>query len=128
MIGMNGIAASKKGRCESAKLIALLFPFAFFLFVGGAGYPAPRAQNPPGEEEPPEKLSAYGLFAGNGSTQEPVAGVLPYDLNTPLFSDHAAKYRFIKLPAGTGAKYHETDVFDFPVGTIFSKTFAFLND
>ena len=38
---------------------------------------------------PPEKLSAYGLFAGNGSTQEPAEGVIPYDLNSPLFSDYA---------------------------------------
>jgi uncharacterized repeat protein (TIGR03806 family) len=79
-------------------------------------------------DEPPEKLSAYGLFRGNGSTQEPADGVVPYDLNTPLFSDYTAKYRFVRLPPGASASYHDTDVFDFPVGTIISKTFAYLND
>jgi uncharacterized repeat protein (TIGR03806 family) len=80
------------------------------------------------DEEPPEKLSSYGLFAGSGSSQEPTAGVVPYDLNTPLFSDYAVKYRFVKLPAGTSAKYNDTGVFDFPIGTIIVKTFGYLND
>jgi uncharacterized repeat protein (TIGR03806 family) len=107
------------------KLTALLSPFCFFALALGAGYPAPRLQDPPGDEEPPEKLSAYGLFTGNGSTQEPMPGVVPYDLSTPLFADYALKYRFIRLPPGTSASYHDTDVFNFPVGTIISKTFAF---
>jgi uncharacterized repeat protein (TIGR03806 family) len=77
---------------------------------------------------PPEKLSAYGLFRGNGSTQEPAEGVVPYDLNTPLFSDYATKYRFVRLPPGGGAVYHDSEVFEFPVGTILVKTFAYLHD
>ena len=53
----------------------------------------------------PEKLSEYSLFVGNGATQEPVEGVIPYEINTPLFSDYTAKHRFIKLPTGTSATY-----------------------
>jgi uncharacterized repeat protein (TIGR03806 family) len=79
------------------------------------------------DSEPPAQLSAYRLFRGNGSTQEPAEGVLPYDINTPLFSDYAAKYRFIRLPPGKSARYHDTEVFDFPVGTIIAKTFAYPN-
>src|SRR5262249_15808469 len=78
--------------------------------------------------EPPEKLSAYGLFRGDGSTQEPAEGVVPYDLNTPLFSDYATKYRFVRLPPGTSAVYHDTDVFDFPPGPVIVNAFAYLND
>jgi uncharacterized repeat protein (TIGR03806 family) len=78
--------------------------------------------------EPPEKLSAYALFRGDGSTQDPADGVVPYDINTPLFSDYAIKYRFVRLPPGTSSEYHETDVFEFPVGTIIAKTFAYLAD
>jgi uncharacterized repeat protein (TIGR03806 family) len=77
------------------------------------------------EQEPPEKLSEYGLFVGNGSTQEPVEGVIPYDLNTPLFSDYTDKFRFVKLPAGKSARYRADEAFDFPVGTIIAKTFAY---
>ena len=45
-------------------------------------------------QAPPEKLSQYGLFVGNGVSQEPAEGVIPYDLNSALFSDYALKYRF----------------------------------
>ncbi len=80
------------------------------------------------EWEPPEHLSAFGLFQGNGSTQQPAGGVVPYDINTPLFSDYAVKHRFVKLPPGASAKYHETDVFELPVDTILVKTFAYPHD
>lgn len=74
----------------------------------------------------PEKLSAWKLFASdNGKQLTPNKGVIPYDLNTPLFSDYANKYRFIWMPAGSSAKYKADDVFDFPEGTVISKSFAF---
>lgn len=74
---------------------------------------------------PPEKLSAYGLFRGNGSTQEPVEGVIPYDLNSALFSDYTEKFRFVKVPPGRLIEYKPDQVFEFPVGTIIAKTFAY---
>jgi uncharacterized repeat protein (TIGR03806 family) len=77
---------------------------------------------------PFQKLSEYALFRGDGSTQEPLEGVIPYDLNTPLFSDYADKYRFVKLPAGTHAAYSRDDVFELPVGTLIAKTFAYQAD
>jgi uncharacterized repeat protein (TIGR03806 family) len=86
---------------------------------------AVRKAAPPPEEEPPQKLSEYGLFLGNGSTQEPAEGVLPYDVNSPLFSDYATKYRFMRLPPGTSAVYEDAEVFDLPPGTILIKTFAY---
>ncbi len=73
----------------------------------------------------PKKLSDYGLFQGNGATQEPLPGVLPYDLNTPLFSDYTSKYRFIRIPADTQIEYREEGVFSFPVGTVIAKTFSY---
>jgi parallel beta-helix repeat protein len=76
----------------------------------------------------PRKLSEYGFFEGNGSTQKPVAGVVPYDLNTPLFSDYTSKYRFVRVPAGTKVTYKEDDAFDFPVGTQIVKTFSMPHD
>ena len=52
-------------------------------------------------------------------------GVVPYDLNTPLFSDYAHKLRTIWMPAGKSARYDAQAAFDFPVGTIISKTFYY---
>jgi len=78
--------------------------------------------------EPLQKLSEYGLFAGDGTTQEPAEGVIPYDLSSPLFTDYADKFRFVKMPAGTSAKYSADREFDFPVGTVIAKTFAYPAD
>ena len=53
---------------------------------------------------------------------------IAYDLNTPLFSDYALKWRAAWLPPGTQATYSADQAFDFPVGTILVKTFAFAPD
>ena len=73
----------------------------------------------------PQRLSDWGLFEGDGSTQMPVEGVVPYDLISALFSDYALKFRFVRLPEGTAATYSSTKTFDFPVGTVIVKTFAY---
>jgi uncharacterized repeat protein (TIGR03806 family) len=78
-------------------------------------------------EAPAETLSAYGLFA-DMAFATPAAGVTPYDLVNPLFSDHAGKHRFVYLPPGETAAYDGEDVFAFPVGTVLVKTFAFAPD
>jgi hypothetical protein len=77
-------------------------------------------------DEPfPTRLSAWHLFTGKLSALQPNSGVIPYDINTPLFSDYAAKYRFVWMPAGTSATYSDTDAFNFPPGAIFAKTFVY---
>jgi uncharacterized repeat protein (TIGR03806 family) len=73
----------------------------------------------------PRRLSSWRLFTGKAAELHPNRGVVPYDLNTPLFSDYADKFRFVWMPPGTTATYRSDEVFDFPVGTILSKTFAF---
>jgi uncharacterized repeat protein (TIGR03806 family) len=80
-------------------------------------------------EEPfPRKLSQWRLFVKEGATLRANQGVVPYDIITPLFSDYANKYRFVWMPAGTSASYDEHEAFDFPVGTILAKTFAYPAD
>lgn len=73
----------------------------------------------------PEQLSEWRLFQVENATLKPNRRVVPYDLNTPLFSDYASKYRHIWLPEGSSAAYHEEETFAFPVGTVLAKTFAF---
>lgn len=73
----------------------------------------------------PDRLSAWHVFTGKLAALQPAPGVLPYDLNVPLFSDYAEKRRFVWMPSGTAASYKPDGVFDFPVGTILSKTFSF---
>ena len=77
---------------------------------------------------PPERLSAFGFFEGEGRLQRPAEGVVAYDITTPLFSDYAQKLRFVKLPDGTSARYKgDFEVLDFPEGTLIAKTFAYEN-
>lgn len=79
-------------------------------------------------DAPPARLiSAYNLFK-DPAHQIPNDGVLPYDLNTPLFSDYATKHRFVWMPKGASATYRETEVLEFPVGAVLVKTFGFLKD
>jgi parallel beta-helix repeat protein len=74
-------------------------------------------------------LSDYRLFAdANNPLANPNGGGIIYDLNTPLFTDYANKYRFVFVPEGTQAAYRSTEVFDFPVGTIIAKTFTIQAD
>jgi len=79
------------------------------------------------EALPARQITDYNLFK-DPARQIPNDGVLPYGLNTPLFSDYATKHRFVWMPPGVSATYHEDDVFEFPVGAVLVKTFGFLND
>lgn len=73
-------------------------------------------------------LSQYGFFSGRVSDLTPAPGVIPYELNSPLFTDYAYKARFVKLPDGATVPYNAEEVLDFPVGTTIIKTFFFPND
>lgn len=79
-------------------------------------------------ENRPKLLSSFGLWEGPAAEQRPAEGVLAYDLNSPLFSDYAYKFRFVKLPPGESAQYTESEVLDFPVGTVIAKTFGYPDD
>jgi uncharacterized repeat protein (TIGR03806 family) len=72
-----------------------------------------------------ENLSDYGFFKGNLKDQIPVDGVMPYVLNSPLFSDYASKLRFVRLPSGQSVAYNPDSVLQFPVGTAIVKTFYY---
>lgn len=85
--------------------------------------------NAPAYEADCPNLSDYGLFADHTDpTADPNGNGVLYDLNTPLFTDYANKYRFVFVPEGAAAAYRSQAAFDFPVGTIISKTFAIAAD
>ncbi len=76
------------------------------------------------EGRPPRLSDWHVVYADSGLLQLNT-GVTPYDLNTPLFSDYAHKLRTVWMPRGTSARYDASASFDFPVGTIISKTFYY---
>lgn len=72
-----------------------------------------------------ENLSEYGFFTGVLKELRPAAGILPYDLATPLFTDYAVKDRFIVLPVGKAMQYKDSGAVDFPDSTFIIKNFAY---
>jgi len=71
----------------------------------------------------PRKLSESGLFA-SAKDHRMVAGVIPYDVNSPLWSDGAHKDRFIAVPGTEKVGYAKTRAWHFPQGTVLVKTFS----
>lgn len=76
---------------------------------------------------PLRKISEYNLFK-DAAKQIPNDGVVPYDVNSPLFSDYSNKHRFVYIPDGTQAQYDEREPFSLPVGSVLVKTFGYLHD
>jgi uncharacterized repeat protein (TIGR03806 family) len=79
-------------------------------------------------EGKPAHLSDWHVLVVDGGRLSLNAGVLPYDLVTPLFSDYAHKLRTVWMPAGRAATYQPDRTFDFPVGTVITKTFYYPRD
>jgi uncharacterized repeat protein (TIGR03806 family) len=90
---------------------------------------------PPTKDAPPfpRKLSETGLFAST-KNHTPRDGVLAYDVNSPLWSDHAHKERFIAIPGSAKVEFEAVlypqgapgavPGWRFPDGTVLVKTFS----
>ncbi len=102
------------------RLLGLIF--AVLLVLGCSHAPTEVTFHAEGN---PETLSEWGLFTLEDGRMVPHAGMVTYELNAPLFSDYAQKWRTIWMPQGARAEYHEDEAFDFPVGTIVTKTFYY---
>jgi uncharacterized repeat protein (TIGR03806 family) len=53
----------------------------------------------------------------------PGPGLIPYTVNAPLYSDDLDKERYFALPEATNVTINADGDMDFPVGTVFIKTF-----
>ena len=67
----------------------------------------------------PETLAETGCTADNETD------LLPYDVEIPLWSDGAAKRRWLSLPPGAAIGIDEHGDLEFPPGTVFAKEFSF---
>lgn len=77
----------------------------------------------------PRTLAEYGFFL-DAAARIADERVIPYELNTALYSDGADKLRYIYLPDGEqmsdpGANDERGGLLDLPVGSAIIKTFAF---
>jgi len=88
--------------------------------MGGAG----GTGGDGGSSGPPQLLSEWGLFKSI-EDQVPEDDVVPFEVTAPLFTDYAAKFRFVQVPEGEQIQYSETQRWQNPDGTIYVKTFAY---
>jgi uncharacterized repeat protein (TIGR03806 family) len=70
----------------------------------------------------PRFLSETGIFRSLRDLT-PATGILPYDVNTPLWSDGAAKRRWVALPKDARIGFSERGAWKFPAGTVLVKHF-----
>ena len=75
----------------------------------------------------PALLSQTGAFT-DLRTLAPAAGLIPYDLIVPFWSDGAAKVRYMALPKGQQIGFTPDGEWTFPAGTVFVKTFELPTD
>jgi uncharacterized repeat protein (TIGR03806 family) len=82
----------------------------------------------------PPLLSQTGVFS-NTPSMVPTNGLIPYNPNTPLWSDGALKTRWMALPYNGGLDTYDQQIgfatngeWSFPSGTIFVKHFALVTD
>jgi uncharacterized repeat protein (TIGR03806 family) len=76
----------------------------------------------------PDSLSEWNLLAVADHKLVPQQGVEPYQLNTPLFSDYALKFRTLWLPETSSLTVNAGGLLGFPVGAVLSKTFYYQSD
>jgi len=77
----------------------------------------------------PDLLSEWDLFA-DIRNQVPAEDMVPFEVTSPLFTDYALKHRFVTIRGNEGAKiqFDNEARWQSPVGTIYTKTFAYPAD
>jgi uncharacterized repeat protein (TIGR03806 family) len=103
--------------------------------------PGPQTCKPPADlAQPAAKLSATGCVLAT-DPKKPAASLIPYDVASPLWSDGAAKQRFMAIPdgalihvkdcmrepdlCGTNGTTDDDGHWELPVGTVLVKHFLF---
>jgi uncharacterized repeat protein (TIGR03806 family) len=71
----------------------------------------------------PDALSKTGCVDPNDATK-PASGVIPYGVNSPLWSDGADKGRWLAIPDGTTIGIDTEGHLDLPIGSVLMKSFA----
>jgi uncharacterized repeat protein (TIGR03806 family) len=109
----------------------------YLLYSAGPNYHTGRIyslQPVAATPEPPSLLSETGAFTDLASLS-PASFLLPYTVNSQLWSDRAVKSRWIALPndgdhdsPAEQISFHESEPWSFPAGTVLVKHFELPSD
>ena len=91
--------------------------------IGGCIFKLQRGGPPPPAKSLPLHLSQTGLFNSMARLQ-PADFLIPYAVNSPLWSDGAAKTRWFTVPTNTVIRFSANGEWTFPAGSVFVKHFA----
>jgi uncharacterized repeat protein (TIGR03806 family) len=91
--------------------------------IGGKIFTLARGGPPPPAHPLPKLLSQTGAFA-DASKLRPANFLIPYSVNSPLWSDGAVKSRWMALPQNSKISFAATGEWKFPAGTVFVKNFS----
>jgi len=75
-------------------------------------------------EEFPQLLSETGCFANTANGLEAVESAIPYSVASPLYTDGAAKKRWMAIPDDRQIDVLDNGDFIFPVGSVLIKEFS----
>jgi uncharacterized repeat protein (TIGR03806 family) len=116
LVARTGLRISAFGEDASGRMYLTAFD--------GHIYRLARRQPGPGRNGDafPQTLTETGLF-DDIAAMRPARGLIPYRVNVPLWSDGALKERFVALPKQQSVTFHRHKKWEFPVGTVFVKTF-----
>lgn len=93
--------------------------------IAGRALPPPKINDAAITGETyPATLREFGFFLDSAG-RDPAPGVVPYRLNSPLFSDYAEKFRFTYVPAGMQVEIGDNGRLLFPVGSALIKSFGY---
>ncbi len=95
--------------------------------IGGLIYKLAHLPAPTPSPALPPLLSQTGTFT-HCATLDPANGLVPYNVNSPLWSDGAVKHRWIALPTDGSIRFAPTGEWAFPNGTVFVKQFDLPTD
>jgi uncharacterized repeat protein (TIGR03806 family) len=90
--------------------------------IGGSIYTLQRGGPPPPKHVLPKLISQTGAF-GNLEKLQPANFLIPYTVNSPLWSDGAVKTRWFTVPTNSVIGFAATGGWSFPAGSVFVKNF-----
>ena len=112
-----------RGSSSSARRAGAGAAVALVLVCAAVGVAAPATGALAGGGSPPARLADTGLYSDFASRTVDARN-LPYSPQYPLWSDGAAKARWIYVPPGAAIDASDPEVWKFPVGTKLWKEFA----
>lgn len=95
--------------------------------TAGRIYKLARRSPPPPGDPFPALLSETGVFSDTPNLL-PSSNLIPYEVNSPLWSDGADKKRWFTIPKNTTIGFSPSGEWSFPAGSLFVKHFEMTPD